>query len=89
MACENASNHWTRFHNQDQVQAAVRSRSRRADLKDIIDQLKDLSRLNSLALDPVIVPRMDKLPVIVRVCPFDGPAHQPGQDVRALLTLKA
>jgi hypothetical protein len=32
---------------------------------------------------------MDKLPVIVRVWPFDGPAHQPGQDVRALLTLKA
>jgi hypothetical protein len=28
--------------------------------------LKDHSRLNSLALEPVIVPRMEKLPVIVR-----------------------
>jgi DNA-binding CsgD family transcriptional regulator len=58
-------------------------------LKNAVDQLKDHSRLNSLALEPVIVPRMDKLPVIVRIWPFDGPAHQPGQDVRALLTLNA
>jgi DNA-binding CsgD family transcriptional regulator len=32
---------------------------------------------------------MEKLPVIVRIWPFYGPAHQPGQDVRALLTLNA
>ena len=35
--------------------------------------------LDSLALDPVIV----------RIWPFDGPAHQPGQEVRAILTLNA
>jgi hypothetical protein len=51
----------------------------RTQLKDAIDQLKDHSRLNSLALEPVIVPRMEKLPVIVRIWPFEGPAHQPGQ----------
>src|SRR5208282_5868830 len=67
----------------------VRDPDARMLLKEAVDQLKALSRLDSLALEPVIVPRMDKLPVIVRIWPFDGPAHQPGQDVRALLTLNA
>ena len=67
----------------------VRDPDARTLLKEAIDQLKDRSRLNSLALEPVIVPRMEKLPVIVRIWPFDGPAHQPGQEVRALLTLNA
>jgi DNA-binding CsgD family transcriptional regulator len=67
----------------------VRDPDARTHLKEAIDQLKDHSRLNSLALEPVIVPRMDKLPVIVRIWPFDGPAHQPGQEVHALLTLNA
>ena len=57
----------------------VRDPDARTLLKEAIDQLKDRSRLNSLALEPVIV----------RIWPFDGPAHQPGQDVRALLTLNA
>jgi len=64
----------------------VRNPDARTLLKNAVDQLKELSRLDSLALDPVIVPRMDKLPVIVRIWPFEGP---PGQEVRALLTLNA
>jgi DNA-binding CsgD family transcriptional regulator len=67
----------------------VRDPDARTLLKSAIERLKELPRLDSLALEPVIVPRMDKLPVIVRIWPFDGPAHQPGQDVRALLTLNA
>ena len=66
----------------------VRDPDARTLLKDAIDQLKDLPRLHS-GFEPVIVPRIDKLPVIVRIWPFDGPAHPPGQDVRALLTLNA
>ena len=65
----------------------VRDPDARTHLKDAIDQLKDLTR--RAPFEPVIVPRTDKLPVIVRIWPFDGPAHQPGQDVRALLTLNA
>ena len=65
----------------------VRDPDARTHLKDAIDQLKDLTR--RAPFEPVIVPRTDKLPVIVRICPFDGPAHQPGEDVRALLTLNA
>jgi DNA-binding CsgD family transcriptional regulator len=67
----------------------VRNPDARTLLKNAVDQLKELPRLDSLALEPVIVPRMDKLPVILRIWPFDGPAPQPGQEVRALLTLNA
>ena len=57
----------------------VRDPDARTLLKDAIDQLNDFSRLNSLALEPVIVPRMEKLPVIVRIWPFDGPAISRGR----------
>ena len=65
----------------------IRDPDARTLLKGTIDQLKDLPRL--APFEPVIVPRTDKLPVIVRIWPFNGPAHPPGQDVRALLTLNA
>jgi DNA-binding CsgD family transcriptional regulator len=65
----------------------VRDPAARAQLKEVIDRLKDLPRLTPF--EPVIVPRIDKLPVIVRIWPFDGPTHPPGQDARALLTLNA
>jgi DNA-binding CsgD family transcriptional regulator len=58
-------------------------------LKAAIDQLKILLPLNSLVFEPVIVPRTEKLPVILRIWPFDGLAHRPEQEVRALLTLNA
>jgi DNA-binding CsgD family transcriptional regulator len=67
----------------------IRDVAARTLLKDTIDQLKDLPRLDSLPLEPVIVPRMDKLPVIVRIWPFEGPSHPPVQEVRVLLTLNA
>jgi DNA-binding CsgD family transcriptional regulator len=68
-------------------QLFVRDSDARTPLKEAIVQLKGLARL--APFEPVIVPRTDKLPVIVRIWPFDGPAHQPGQEVRALLTLNA
>jgi DNA-binding CsgD family transcriptional regulator len=67
----------------------VRDLDSRTLIKDAIDQLSSPSHLNSLAVEPIIVPRMDKLPVIVRIWPFEGPEHQPAQEVRALLTLNA
>jgi hypothetical protein len=50
----------------------IRDVAARTRLKDTIDQLKDLPRLDSLTAEPVIIPRMDKLPVIVRIWPFKG-----------------
>jgi DNA-binding CsgD family transcriptional regulator len=67
----------------------VRDPAARALLKDAIDQLRTSPRLNPLATDPIIVQRQDKLPVLVRVWPFNGAAHRPAQDVSALLTLNA
>ena len=67
----------------------VRDPAARTLLKEAIDQLTAMTRPNPLVMEPIIVPRTDKLPVIVRIWPFDGQAHQPGQDVRALLTLNA
>jgi DNA-binding CsgD family transcriptional regulator len=67
----------------------VRDPDSRNLLKESIDQLTGPPRLNSLAMEPVIVPRTDKLPVIVRIWPFEGPSHPPAREVRALLTLNA
>ena len=67
----------------------VRDPDSRTLLKEAIDQLTSPPRLNSLAMEPVIVPRMDKLPVIVRIWPFEGTSHPPAQEGRVLLTWNA
>jgi DNA-binding CsgD family transcriptional regulator len=67
----------------------VRDLDSRFLLKEAIDQLSNPPRLGSPALEPVIVPRADKLPVIVRIWPFEGPEHPPAQSVCVLLTLNA
>jgi DNA-binding CsgD family transcriptional regulator len=67
----------------------VRDPAARALLKEVIDQLSTSPRLNPLATDPIIVQRRDKMPVIVRIWPFDGAAQGSAEDVRALLTLNA
>jgi DNA-binding CsgD family transcriptional regulator len=67
----------------------VRDLDSRNLLKEAIDQLANPSRPNPLALEPVIIPRTDKLPVILRIWPFGGPAQPPAQEVLALLTLNA
>jgi len=67
----------------------VRDPAARALLKEVIDQSRTSPHLNPLATDPIIVQRRDKMPVIVRIWPFDWAAHLPAQEVRALLTLNA
>ncbi|HUE41973.1 MAG TPA: helix-turn-helix transcriptional regulator [Candidatus Sulfotelmatobacter sp.] len=67
----------------------VRDPDARARLKDAIDQLKTLPRHNPSVIEPIIVQRQDKLPVLVRtrIWRSDGAAHLPAQQVCALLTL--
>ena len=67
----------------------VRDPASRSVLKQAIDQLKDPPKHTPLAFEPIIMPRTDKLPVIVRIWPFEAPAQPPAQEVRALLTLNA
>lgn len=75
-------------------QLLVNDPAARTCLKGAIDRLKcqpldDPRWLNFLAMEPVIVRRKDKLPVIVRIWPLEGPSHASRQDTRALLTLNA
>jgi hypothetical protein len=64
-------------------QLFVRDLDARALLKEAIDRLRTRPRSNPLPTEPIIVPRTDKLPVIVRTWRFDGAA----QGVRALMML--
>ena len=67
----------------------VRDSAARVLLNEAIDHVKASPPLGPLPTGPIIVQRQDKLPVIVRIWPFDGAAHLPAQEVRALLTLNA
>jgi DNA-binding CsgD family transcriptional regulator len=67
----------------------VRDPESRVLLKDAIDQFITSPRINPLGTEPVIVQRQGKLPVIVRIWPFDGAARVPTQEVRALVTLNS
>lgn len=60
----------------------VRDTASRTLLQEAINQL---SSLNAWALEPVVVPRMDKLPVIMRIWPCEGPSHPPAHEAHALL----
>jgi DNA-binding CsgD family transcriptional regulator len=64
----------------------VRDTASRTLLQEAINRL---SSLNAWALEPVVVPRMDKLPVIVRIWPCEGSSHPPAHEAHALLTLNA
>jgi DNA-binding CsgD family transcriptional regulator len=67
----------------------VRDLEARALLKASLDELTDAPKLKSLIAEPIIVQRSDKLPVILRIWPFEGAAHSSEQDVHALITLNA
>jgi DNA-binding CsgD family transcriptional regulator len=67
----------------------IRDPAARALVKEAIDQMRTSAPLNPVATEPIIIQRQDKLPVIVRIWPFNRAAHLPTQEVRALLTLNA
>jgi DNA-binding CsgD family transcriptional regulator len=67
----------------------VRDPDARTLFKEAVAHLKELPNFNAVVREPLIVPRMDKLPIIVRIWPFEGPSRPQAQDVRALLTLNA
>lgn len=65
----------------------VRDLAARALLKALLDDLADSTKSKSLSLEPIIAQRPDKLPVIMRVWPFERAAHSAKQDVQAFVTL--
>jgi len=67
----------------------VRDAEARALLKASLDELTIPVKSKSLIAELIIVQRRDKLPVILRIWPFEGAAHSPEQQVHALVTLNA
>jgi hypothetical protein len=67
----------------------VRDLEARALLKAALNELSNPAKLKALIPEPIIVQRPNKLPVILRIWPFDGGAHSAEQDVHALVTLNA
>jgi DNA-binding CsgD family transcriptional regulator len=67
----------------------VRDLEARTLLKASLDSSANPVGSQSLVADPIIVQRRHKLPVILRIWPFEGAAHSPEQEVRALVTLNA
>jgi DNA-binding CsgD family transcriptional regulator len=67
----------------------IRDIEARAKLRAFTDQLDGSPLHLSPPIDPVIVPRQDKLPVLLRIWPIDAAARWPTPAVRALLTLNA
>ena len=67
----------------------VRDPDARMLFKETVAHLKELPDLNAMVSEPLIVRRLDKLPVIVRIWPFEGPSYRRAQDVGALVTLNA
>ncbi|HTV32135.1 MAG TPA: helix-turn-helix transcriptional regulator [Methylocella sp.] len=61
----------------------------RASLKEAIDQMVSLPQQTPVTLEPIVIPRKDKHPVIVRILPFEIPARPPAREIRAILTLNA
>jgi hypothetical protein len=63
----------------------VRDLEARALLKATLDELINPANLKTLIAEPIIVQRRDKLPVILRLWPFEGAAAE--QEVYALIVI--
>jgi DNA-binding CsgD family transcriptional regulator len=67
----------------------VRDLEARALLDALLSELINPVKFEFLIAEPIIVQRRDKLPVILRIWPFEGLTQSSGQDVHALVTLNA
>jgi DNA-binding CsgD family transcriptional regulator len=67
----------------------VRDPEARALLEASLDKLTNPVTLKCLIAEPFIIQRPHKLPVILRIWPFESAVHSPKQDVHALVTLNA
>lgn len=63
----------------------VRDQQSRYALDKMLDQLRATPDTAALAVDPIVVPRRAKRPLLIRVLPVDGAARSPFLGARALL----
>lgn len=67
----------------------IRDLEARTKLRAVLDQLKSPAPHFAPPIDPIIVPRQERLPILLRIWPIDPGARWPSSQVRALLTLNA
>jgi DNA-binding CsgD family transcriptional regulator len=61
----------------------------RSALHGFIERMRSASQNGVPAVEPIVIPRQDELPIVLRIWPIERPARWPAPDVRALLTLTA
>lgn len=67
----------------------IRDLDARNSLQNFIDHMKNGAGAALPAAEPIVVPRRDQLPIILRLWPIERPERWPSPDARALLTLNA
>ncbi|VTZ23317.1 Transcriptional regulator, LuxR family [Methylocella tundrae] len=67
----------------------IRDPEARNRLRIYVDQFEYATAEIAPVVEPIIVPRQDSLPILLRIWPIDGGARWPSADVRALVTLNA
>ncbi len=67
----------------------VRDPESRLALKAALSGLTDPSKLNATIVQPIIVHRSEKLPILLRIWPYEGAALASEKNVHALITLNA
>jgi DNA-binding CsgD family transcriptional regulator len=67
----------------------VRDAAARARLQAILTGLGDASKERGAPSEPIVVPRQEKLPILLRIWPFEDHARQPSREVLALVVLNA
>ncbi len=70
----------------------IRDPEARHKLRIYVDQFDNGMRQaapSALTIEPIIVPRQDSLPFLLRIWPIEASARWPSRDVRALVTLNA
>jgi DNA-binding CsgD family transcriptional regulator len=65
----------------------VRDKRAQSDLDRFVDQLKTTPNTAALPVEPIVVRRETKRPVVIRIMPVDGAARNPFLNARALLIL--
>lgn len=67
----------------------IRDQEARAKLQSLILEMKLGAAELSQVPEPIVIPRRDQLPVLLRIWPIDEAGRWPSHDIRFLLTLNA
>jgi DNA-binding CsgD family transcriptional regulator len=72
-----------------QRRLSIRDAEARRRVRLSVDQCDDGAPILAPSVEPIVVPRQDNLPFLLRIWPIEPGARWPSRDVRALVTLNA